>query len=39
MIRHIDRVEALPAYRLLVSWHDGGRTIVDFLADIAHGGI
>jgi len=39
LIRHIDNVEALPGYRLLVTWHDGQRTIVDFSADIARGGI
>jgi len=39
LIRHIDSVEALPAYRLLVTWHDGERTLVDFSSDIAQGGI
>jgi hypothetical protein len=39
LIRQIDSVEALPAYRLLVSWHDGERTLVDFLTDIVQGGI
>ncbi len=33
----IARIEALPGYRLLVHWRDGGQSVADFSDDIAHG--
>ena len=38
-LRYIDRVEALPGYRLLVTWTEGRQMTLDFSEDIKRGGI
>jgi hypothetical protein len=38
-MKQVEHIDALPEYRLRVTWRDGTRMIVDFAPDIKNGGV